>query len=82
MLISKQRRLRHFELNALASLVVIFFIQFKADEVPLFLDAGDSGSAAAHKRIEDGITFQARIDNMFLKEWCWLYGWMIPKIFL
>ena len=53
MLILKQRRLHHFKLNALASLVVIFFVQLKADEVSLFSDAGDGGSAAAHAVIKN-----------------------------
>ena len=35
MLISKQRRLRHFKLNTVASLVVIFFVQLKTDEIAL-----------------------------------------------
>lgn len=53
MLILKQRRLHHFKLNALTSLVVIFFVQLKTDEIPLFPDAGDGGSAAAHAVIKN-----------------------------
>ena len=53
MLILKQRRLHHFKLNALASLVVIFFVQLKPDEVPFFSDTGDSSSAAAHAVVEN-----------------------------
>lgn len=53
MLISKQRRLRHFELNAFASLVVIFFVQLKPDKVSLFADGCDGSSTAAHAVVEN-----------------------------
>lgn len=53
MLISKQRRLRHFELNAFASLVVIFFVQLKPDKVAFFTDSSDGSSAAAHAVVEN-----------------------------
>ena len=39
-------------LDALASLVEVFLVQFKADEVPTLLDASDGGRAAAHAVVE------------------------------
>ena len=40
--------MRHFELNALASLVVILLVEFKADEIALLTDGCNGGGAAAH----------------------------------
>ena len=41
------------QLDALASLVVIFFVELKADEVALLTDGCNGGGAAAHERVED-----------------------------
>ena len=40
--------MRHFELNALASLVVILLVELEADEVALLFYTSNGGGAAAH----------------------------------
>ena len=45
--------------NSFASLVVILFVQFEADEVPLFFDARHGGRSAAHAVVEDGVALVA-----------------------
>ena len=45
---SEQRELRLFQLDALASLVVILLVELKADEVALLTDGCNGGGAAAH----------------------------------
>ena len=72
MLISKQRRLRHFELNAFASLVVIFFVQFKADKVAFFTDGSDGSSAAAHAVVENASPHIGISTDKVLNECYWL----------
>ena len=46
--LSEEGRLRHLHFDALASLVVIFLIELKADEVAFLTDGCNGGSAAAH----------------------------------
>ena len=72
MLISKQRRLRHFELNAFASLVVIFFVQFKSDEVSLFSDGCDGSSSAAHAVVKNALTNIGISTDKILDKSYWL----------
>ena len=46
--------LRKLHFDALASLVVIFFVKFKPDEVPIFPDTGDGGGViynSVHKLV-------------------------------
>ena len=46
--------LRQLKFNAIASLVVIFFVQFKADEVALLTDGCNGGGAiynSVHKLV-------------------------------
>ena len=50
--------LRQLKFNAIASLVVIFFVQFKADEVALLFYTSNGGGAAAHEGIEYSISLQ------------------------
>ena len=49
---SEQRQLCLLCLDALASLVEILLVEFKADEVPTLLDASDGGRTAAHTVVE------------------------------
>ena len=46
--LSEQRELRLFQLDALASLVVILLVEFKADEVALLTDGCNGGGAATN----------------------------------
>ena len=49
--------------DTLAGFVVVVFVEFKADKVPLLLDARHGGRAATHERVEDGLAFVAtRLD--------------------
>ena len=56
LLILEECELSALVVDALASLVEVFLVQFKADEVPTLLDASDGGRAAAHEWVEDGVT--------------------------
>ena len=49
---SEQRELSALVVDTLASLVEVFLVQFKADEVPTLLDASDGRRAAAHEGVE------------------------------
>ena len=60
----EQRELRLLQLDALASLVVILLVEFKADEVTLLADGCNGGGAAAHEWVEDGITFVTPTQDM------------------
>ena len=46
--LSEQRELCLLQLDALASLVVILLVEFKADEVALLFYTSNGGGAAAH----------------------------------
>ena len=54
---SEERQLSAFGINASASFVEVVLIQFKADVVPLFLDARDGGRSAAHAVVENRVAF-------------------------
>ena len=51
-MLSEESRLRHFDLKALASLVVILLVELKADEVSLLFNTSNGGCAAAHTVVE------------------------------
>ena len=55
----------------LASFVVILFVEFEADEVPLFLDASDCGRPAAHERVKDGVAFLAPSEHLVNGQLLW-----------
>ena len=42
-----------FAFDAGNGLVVVFFVEFKADVVTVFFDTGDGGGAAAHAVVEN-----------------------------
>ena len=49
--LSEESRLRQLHFDAIASLVVILLVEFKADEFALLTDGCDGGGAAAHTAV-------------------------------
>ena len=79
---SEQRELSALVVDALASLVEVFLVQFKADEVPLLLDASDGRRAAAHEGVENDIPSLARIEHQRFHDVQRLNGRVPPFVFV
>ena len=73
---SEERQLPPLGINALARLVKILFVQLEADEVPLFLDAGDRRCAAAHAIIQNRVAFVAVGADEVSQQTHGLLGWV------
>ncbi len=54
-MLSEECELPLFHVDALASLVEVFLVQFKSDKVAFLLDTSDGGCAAAHAVVEHGV---------------------------
>jgi hypothetical protein len=52
-MLSEECELPLFHVDALASLVEVFLVQFKSDKVAFLLDASDGGRAAANEGVEN-----------------------------
>ena len=67
-LLSEQRELRLFQLDALASLVVILLVELEPDEVALLFYTSNGGGAAAHTVIQYGVALVGVGANEVLKQ--------------
>ena len=68
-----------FGFDTFASLFVIIFVKFKADKVPLLLDAGNGGSSAAHAVVKDGIALVGVGADEIGKQFDWFLRGMQPR---
>ena len=68
--------------DTLAGFVVVVFVEFKPDKVPLLLNARHGGRAATHEMVKDCLTFLAAVHNKRLNDIKRLYGRVSPLVFV